>query len=241
MQSSSFKRSSQLTFSTRLPFVASLRIFTLLGYLVVAAVGATQVNAAPVNPTQQPTATLQAQSTRRSEACVEAVYQNQAQAIETCQQAITLTQLTGDQRLEAYSLGNLGTLQLQQHHYTEALTLYSEALQVAQSIADPTLEVKAWIAIGTAHTHLDQLQAAQQAYQQALTVAQAHQDQTGTAVAHYNLGLIEDQLGNYAAAIESYRSANQVAKAIDDVFLEVYAANKLQLAYEKQIQIGQAP
>jgi tetratricopeptide (TPR) repeat protein len=177
-----------------------------------------------------------------SENCLDLVYQNAGeQAIETCQQAIALNRMVGEQRLEAYSLGNLGTIYLQQQNYQQALTVYTQALEIAQSVNDPALVVRALVAVGTAYSHLGETQQALGFYQQAVTLAEASGDGTGTAIAFYNLGLIYDALAEYESAIDAYQNATTVAQGIGDPILEGYAITKLKLATEALAKVSISP
>lgn len=199
----------------------------LLGTVAYAPVSLAQ----PQAETSTPTRIERARTV--SEACVQATYQPEIeQAIATCERAVLLNQILGDQRIKAYSLGNLGTLYLQQQDYQQAITFYLQALQIAQTIADPSLEIKALIALGTAYSHLGESQQALSFYQQALEIAETAGDGSGTAVALYNLGLMYDALRQYQPAMEAYQNAATVAQEIGDPILQVYAVNKLQLASE---------
>lgn len=173
--------------------------------------------------------------------CIQAVYQKATSATATCQQAVEAAQQANDQRLEAYALGNLATLELEQQNYQTALETYTQVLELAQTISDPELEVKAWVALGTTYAKLDQNQSALTAFQEALHVAQTHKDQAGSAVATYNLGLIYDRSGQYASAVEAYQQATTLAQQVGDVVLELYAAEKMQMAQQALNAVGLLP
>lgn len=185
--------------------------------------------------------TLQPQAEEFSRNCVQQVAQvevtrsevtpsEMAQSVAVCQQAVALTQITNDQKLAAYSLGNLGTLYLQQQDYQRASTFYQQALTVAEAIDDSVLRTKALIALGTVYLKLEQHQQAFDFYQQALASAQVSNDLTGTAIAHYNLGLTYDTLGQHQQSVNAYQNAAIIAQEMGDPILETYALNKIKLA-----------
>lgn len=185
--------------------------------------------------------TLQPQAEEFSHNCVQQVAQvemarsevlpsEMSQSIAVCQQAVALTQITNNQRLEAYNLGNLGTLYLQQQDYQQALAFYQQTLSIAETINDSALRTKALIALGTTYLKLEQHQQAFESYQQALTNAQTADDPTGTAIAHYNLGLTYDTLGQYQQSVNAYQNAATIAQEMGDPILETYALDKMKLA-----------
>ncbi|MCU0527464.1 MAG: tetratricopeptide repeat protein [Elainella sp. Prado103] len=218
--------------ATRIQWGMGCGLLALLGGMLITAPSLAQTDRFTVSALQ------------RSEACIDALYHIQARPIETtpissaqateiCQQALMLTQVAGDRRLEAYIQGNLGTLALQQQQYAAARQHYDRTLQLAESIADSDLQVKALIAIGSTETHLSQFESAILFYQQALNLAQAQNDAAGMAIAYYNLGLAYDQLSDPIAATAAYQQATLKAQSIEDVMLEVLAAQKLQLAQQR--------
>lgn len=188
---------------------------------------------AAANPQSQ---SLQVSSEAYSRSCVQQVAQVEVaqpeveSAIAICQQAVALTQITGDQKLEAYSLGNLGTLSLHQQDYQQALTYYQQVLVIAEGMNDPILKTKALIAIGTTHLNLEHSQLALSFYQQALTQAESSDDLPGMVIAHYNLGLAYDTMGQYQQSVDTYQNAATLAEQMGDPILETYALNKLKLA-----------
>lgn len=184
------------------------------------------------------------QAELRSLSCLDAVYAASNQpavnaAIEICQQAVSLTQAAGDQRLEAYSRGNLGSLYLQEQAQQQAIAQFEQVLSIAQQQADPALEVKALVALGTAYAQ--QPQTALSHYQQAFSTAEAASDLNGMAIALYNSGLMHDALGDYQQAIAAYQQAEKTATASGDVILASYATQKLALAHQAVIQVGATP
>jgi tetratricopeptide (TPR) repeat protein len=179
----------------------------------------------------QPSPNLLQQANTASQNCLDQVYQQAgAQAVPVCQQAVTLNQTIGNRRIEAYSLGNLGTLYLQQQDYQQAAALYQQALNIAEKINDAPLKIKSLIALGTVYSHLNQPQRALAYYQTGLTIAEAVGDQTGISVAYYNLGLMYDGLGQYQSAVDAYSNAATIATAANDPILSGYALGKLKLA-----------
>lgn len=195
--------------------------------------------------------TLQPQAEEFSRNCVQQVAQVDAtrsevippelvQSVAVCQQAVALTQIANNRRLEAYSLGNLGTLYLQQQDYQQALTFYQQALRIAETVDDFALRTKVLIALGTVYLKLEQYQQAFNFYQQALTNAQATSDPTGIAIAHYNLGLTYDTLGQYQQSVNAYQNAATIAQEMGDLILETYALNKIKLAQALIVSSEQA-
>lgn len=198
---------------------------------------------APISVSAQ---SLQSQAEEFSRNCVQRVTQPEiaqperlqperlqpeiAQALSVCQQAVALTQITDDRRLEAYSLGNLGTLYLQQQNYQQAQTFYQQALAISETMGDLELRTKVLVALGTTYLQSGQHQQAFVFYQQALANASASDDLTGTAIAHYNLGLTYDTVGQYQESVNAYQNAALMAQKIGDPILETYALNKLKLA-----------
>jgi len=162
-------------------------------------------------------------------------------AIASCQQAIILTQAAGNQRLAAYSLGNLGSLYLQQQEQQQAISQFEQALAIARQIDDQILEVKALVALGTAHAQLQQFEPAVSFYQQALTVAEVTSDPNSISIALYNLGLMHDALGHYQQSVAAYERAEKTAEASGDVILAAYASQKLHLANQAIIQVRATP
>jgi tetratricopeptide (TPR) repeat protein len=190
----------------------------------------------PASAQAQSQSELQISSEQWSRACVEQVAQARAEqsqiepALATCQQAVALTQLAGNSTLQAYSLGNLGILALQQQEYSQALNFFQQALSLAETLSDPSLTTRALMALGTTYSHLEQPQQALQYYQQALTWAETHSDIPGMGVAQYNLGLIYDQTGAYQQSVDAYQNAATLAQANGDPILEAYALSKLKIA-----------
>lgn len=216
------------------PWNTGLQFSNLLGMLIATGLGL-QVPALA----QQPSNSLEAEARATSETCLDLVYQQDTkQGIASCEQAVVLNRLVGDQRLEAYSLGNLGTLYLQQQNYQQALTQYRQVLALSQTLEDSALEIKALIALGTTHSHVGQFQEALGFYNQALTRAKTVGDGTGTAIALYNLGLTYDRLDQYQAAIEAYQNTITIAQGIGDPILEGYATSKLSVATKALTQVS---
>lgn len=215
-------------FSSKVAFLP-LQVLIVLGTVLSAGVSLAQPQSVP-SVTQAETV---------SEACIDAANSHDVdQAIATCERAVKFNQTVGNRRLEAYSLGNLGTIYLQQQNYEAAMTFYSQAYQIAQEIGDNALEIKSLIALGTTNLQLEQRQQALDFYQQALTVAQDTGDQSGIAVAFYNLGLTYNMLSQYSSAVDAFQNATTVAQQAGDPLLEGYAANKLKLAKEALTQVG---
>jgi tetratricopeptide (TPR) repeat protein len=150
----------------------------------------------------------------RSEAAYEVLYPQgkMDEAKVLLEQALGLARQSGDLRLEATLLGNLGWLHNQQAELEEARALYDQALAVSRQAGDRPGEGTALNRLGVLHKDQGLVQEARSLYEQALAVALDIGDQRLEEVTLGNLGWLLSQKGKMEEAWALYERGLAIAR-----------------------------
>jgi CHAT domain-containing protein/tetratricopeptide (TPR) repeat protein len=167
--------------------------------------------------------------------CRENFKKNQFQAVlQSCQQAATTAETTGDRLTQAKSLVNLGAAHLFTGNTRQAIANYQQALAIAQAIKKPDLEAQILTTLGAAYRNLGDSVKAIEYHQQALTIARQIKDPQRELWALGNLGTAYNDQSKYKEAIEYYQQALAIARQIKDRQSEFQVLGNLGVAYNAQ-------
>jgi CHAT domain-containing protein/tetratricopeptide (TPR) repeat protein len=173
--------------------------------------------------------------------CREQFKKNQFQAVlQSCQQAATTAQTTGDRLIQARSLVNLGAAYLNTGNTKQAIAHYEQALPIAQAIKNPDLEARVLTGLGAAYRNLGNYDQAIKYHQQVLNIARQNNHPQSELWALGNLGIIYNERGDYTQAIEYYEKVLAIAQQIPDPQSEGVALFNLGLAYNSLSDYQQA-
>ena len=139
---------------------------------------------------------------------VEEYYRSQyRQALQSWQQALTISREIGDRQGEGNALGNLGNAYYSLGQYQQASDYYQQALTIAREIGDRQGEGTALGNLGLACLSLGQYQQAIDYHQQALTIAREIGDRRGEFYGLNSLAFTYKNLQQIPQALETWQSA----------------------------------
>jgi tetratricopeptide (TPR) repeat protein len=162
------------------------------------------------------------------------------QAINFCDQALSLARKLGDRNGEASSLCNLGSTYDSLGQYQQAIHFYQQSLEIFKEIGDRNGEAISLNNLGNAYDALGQYQQAIHFYQQSLEIFKEIGDRNGEANALGSLGSAYRSLGQYQQAIQFLQQQLEITKEIGDRNGEANALCNLGNAYGSLGQYQQA-
>ncbi|MBD2003868.1 MULTISPECIES: CHAT domain-containing protein [Cyanophyceae] len=150
--------------------------------------------------------------------------------IEHKQQFLAGARASGDRRMEAGTLVELGKIYTTSGQYKEAIAVYQQSLAIVREIGDRRGEGYILPNLGDAYYSLGQYREAIEIYQQSLTIFRQFRDRLRPferLSAHYveagtlgNLGDAYYSLGQYREALEVYQQVLAIAREVGDRFTE---------------------
>jgi len=132
------------------------------------------------------------------------------------EQSLAIDKQTGDQRGEAVTNAQLGTLALWQGNLAEAEQRHQTALELFQQLHEPLHEATAWHQLGMVYEAARQWDAAETAYRRAAHLSEAQGQLQSAAKTWNNLAMVTKSIGKWTEAEAWYRKAIEGLKQSDD-------------------------
>lgn len=132
-----------------------------------------------------------------------------AQAKDRYEQALAIAKQLGDQRNQAVSLGQLGSLALKQRQYAEAAQKYDAALAIYQHLNEPSLVAVIYHQLGMVAQEQQDWPTAEQQYRQSLAIKEGLRDSLGAARTCNHLAMVTQLAGKPSEAEGWYQRALQ--------------------------------
>ncbi len=128
-------------------------------------------------------------------------------ALPYAEQALALAELIDSKKLQAKTLGNIGTVHANLSDYSRALEYYGKALALNEELGN-----KAGVAIylgniGIVHQNLSDYARALEYYSKALSLHEELGNKAGVASCLGNIGLVHQNPSDYSLALEYYGKA----------------------------------
>jgi len=123
------------------------------------------------------------------------------------EQSLAIYKQTGDQRGEAVTNGQLGTLALLQGDLAEAERRYQTALELFQQFHEPLTEAVFWHQLGMVYQEAQQWDAAETAYRRAAHLCEAQGQLQSAAETWNQLAIVAQLSGKWTEAEAWYRKA----------------------------------
>lgn len=167
-------------------------------------------------------------------------------ALQSFEQALTISREINSPILEAVSLSNIGEVYRSQGQARQGLEKHQQALKIWHqrvTISDPSdrqIEGRIINNMGGAYYSLGEYLQAQHFLEQALAIHQAIGFKLGQAESLNNLGGLYNSQGKYDRALDLVRQALAICREFKDPFKEATALNNLGLIYMNIGQYSQA-
>ena len=143
------------------------------------------------------------------------------------EQSLAIDEETGDERGEAATLGQLGTLALYEGNLAEAAERYQVALRRFQQLGEPESEAVLWHQLGRVYQEAEQWAEADQAYRESARIKESQGNLTGAAQTWNQLAHLNRLAENLDSAEAWYRKAIQGSEEAGDRVNQSLALNNL--------------
>ncbi|MEB3188967.1 MAG: CHAT domain-containing protein [Snowella sp.] len=143
------------------------------------------------------------------------------------EQALAIDEETGDERGQAVTLGQLGTLALMEGNLTEAAQRYQVALRRFQQLGEPETEAAYWHQLGRVYQAAEQWAEADQSYREAARINESQSNLTGAAKTWGQLAHLNELAGNLDSAEAWTRKAIKGFETAGDRFSQSLALSNL--------------
>jgi tetratricopeptide (TPR) repeat protein len=140
------------------------------------------------------------------------------EAVHHLEQAVTLTEQSGDSRTRARLHYGLALAKEQQGNLRQALTHAKRSLLLC--LEDPVGKARALNSVGWYHAHLGQYEQARRACERALTLACRHDDRAAEAATLDSLGYIAHRTGQHTHALEHHHEVLALLRDLGDAYHE---------------------
>lgn len=137
---------------------------------------------------------------------------NTSQSEILLKRALQVSQSNGQIFLVSRALGNLGTLDMQQNHYADAVDLFNQSLAAAEQLDARASILRTTVNLGAAYRRMGDFDRASELFEKSEKSAERLGMVTDETRAVTNLGMIDHIEHRYAAAEKSYRQALQLAR-----------------------------
>ena len=143
------------------------------------------------------------------------------------EQSLAIKAETGDERGQAVTLGQLGTLAYFEGNLAEAAQRYQVALKRFQQLGEPESEAVLWHQLGMVYQEAEQWAEADQSYRESARISESQGNLTGAASTWGELALLNKKTGNLDSAEAWYRKAIKEFEKAGDRFNQSLALNNL--------------
>ncbi len=157
----------------------------------------------------------------------------QVRAVETLQQALTLSQEIADPALESAAAGALGNAYAQAGLYDEASSLLNASAETAKAIDAPALAASAYNNLGNVMAYQGRPTEAESAYRQAIDAASRAQDNALALRASANLARVQLENNNPEAAAKTLDQATPRLQALPDSHEKIYTTISIGRLYQR--------
>lgn len=157
--------------------------------------------------------------------------QEWALAAQHYQEGLDIWQATGDQRLVAWGLTNLGIALRYTGRVEESIACYQRAIALMDQIEDLVHAGAARSNLGNFYLHSRQYELALDLYSQAEQVFRRTRDPWRLAFVTTNLSMVHRQLGNLDSAVSYAEASIQLNRQLGDVVSAINAMDCLAEAY----------
>jgi CHAT domain-containing protein/tetratricopeptide (TPR) repeat protein len=154
--------------------------------------------------------------------------------------ALVFAQTPQNRKDEAERLYDLGTQQLNQGQYREALQSLEQALGIYRAIGERQGEGLALNNIGRVYSNLGQYPQALKYYEQALAIKKQVGDKVGEGITLSNIGIIYSNRGQYARALKYHEQALLILKQEGNKSGQGITLNNIGTVYNKLGEYTQA-
>ncbi|MCC3494623.1 MAG: CHAT domain-containing protein [Microcoleus sp. PH2017_25_DOB_D_A] len=162
------------------------------------------------------------------------------EALQSCEQALTIYREIGDREGEAGSLGNLGLVYNSLRQYDKAIAFYEQSLEIKREIRDRQGEANSLDNLGLAYKSLGQYHRAIAFYEQSLQIEREIGNRRGESASLGNLGNVYRLLSQYQKSIEFQEQSLDIDLEIGNRDGEANSLNNLGLAYNSLGQYHRA-
>jgi tetratricopeptide (TPR) repeat protein len=143
------------------------------------------------------------------------------------EQSLAIHEEIGDERGEAITLAQLGTLTLQEGNLKEAAQRYQVALSRFQQLGEPESEAVLWHQLGMVYQAAEQWAEADQSYRESSRIEESQGNLTGAAQTWNQLALLNKKTENLDSAEAWYRKAIKGSEDAGDRFNQSLALSNL--------------
>ncbi|TAG65462.1 MAG: CHAT domain-containing protein [Oscillatoriales cyanobacterium] len=162
------------------------------------------------------------------------------EALQSCEQALTIYREIGDREGEAGSLGNLGTAYHSLGQYHRAIEFHEQLLEISREIGHRQGEGVSLGNLGNAYNALGQYHRAIEFHKQYLEISLEIGYREGEAASLSNLGSVYDSLGQYHRAVEFHEQSLVISREIGYRVGEAGSLGNLGIAYQSLGQYHRA-
>lgn len=172
-----------------------------------------------------------------------------AMALDACQwpaaadyfsQAIDVYRASGDQRMLAWSLTNLGVAQRKLKDYQRAIACYHEAIAVFEKVHDPVHRAAVHINLGNVFLKVGNVDEALASYRQAEPVFYQVRDNLHLAFAYVNIGMACRLLGRWREAERALSTSIDLLGGLNRPKKIANCREELGLTYQAQGRTAEA-
>lgn len=153
------------------------------------------------------------------------------QALEFYNQALQLSQLTGDRQLEIESLNSIGFIQNEKGAPNIARDYCNRALSLSQDVNYSEGEARALNNLGLTHYNSGDMRQALTLFKQALAIWPTANDRAGQAETLLHVGYAYDDLGETRRAMGYFNQSLSLARKTKDYRTQILSLAVLGLAY----------
>jgi Tfp pilus assembly protein PilF len=138
-------------------------------------------------------------------------------AREEYEASLVVDEERGDLRNKAATLGQIGTLALEEGKLDEALTRNRAALALFQQLGEPAMEAVGWHQLGRVFEKAQEWEHAERHYRESARIKEEIGDVAGAAITWAALALVSEKTGKPQAAESWYRKAIEAGRAHGDL------------------------
>lgn len=156
-----------------------------------------------------------------------------AEGLKKLEQALALTQASGNRLNQAIVLGNMADIYAGQGDYSRSIQLRQQVLAIYQDLGARASEIAGLISLGSSYHDLGQYDQALAFHQQALDLSRAVGQRSKEALALGNLARVYLWRGEFAQAEVLYQQGLALAREIGEVNTEAAFLDALGRTYER--------